>query len=327
MQQYKLGSESMKGGSVSFAAEDLVPAAKPARNKAPMKHASMSNLGQSRRPLVVDTSSGPSLPTLVSPATPTLASHPSLGMHLASPEPQEKRSISRTISTYFKSLFNKQDESEGGSSMDTDEVPGAGDAARSPAGAVRTDAKPAGDAAASGDAGVQPRQKKKLASAVTFTAGSFGPGQASPKERAAAAAMLNGHISGRSSTAAIENEVAAAMRRAQSLTGRQNAPATLLAVSRDLPPRMVRQEWSLRDYGVVEKMYTGEHHVACTWLAKCKHMCQQPGVSICWDLPMTKRTSSVKLSRLRIQRVQGCVQAVRPAGVPQGLLAGQFVRA
>jgi hypothetical protein len=35
------------------------------------------------------------------------------------------------------------------------------------------------------------------------------------------------------------------------------APATLLAISRDLPPGMARREWNLRDYGVVEKMYTG----------------------------------------------------------------------
>lgn len=46
-------------------------------------------------------------------------------------------------------------------------------------------------------------------------------------------------------------------RRAASISGRLQAPSTLLVVTRDLPARMSRANWNLRDYNVIEKMYTG----------------------------------------------------------------------
>lgn len=52
-------------------------------------------------------------------------------------------------------------------------------------------------------------------------------------------------------------QVRAAMRRAASITGRQHAPSTVLAIAKDLPPKMSRPQWNLRDYAIVEKMYTG----------------------------------------------------------------------
>jgi len=35
------------------------------------------------------------------------------------------------------------------------------------------------------------------------------------------------------------------------------SPSVLLAVSRDLPENMARQTWSLHDYVILQKMYTG----------------------------------------------------------------------
>eukprot|EP00983_Pelagomonas_calceolata_P119869 1160647-Pelagomonas_calceolata.AAC.6 len=48
-------------------------------------------------------------------------------------------------------------------------------------------------------------------------------------------------------------------RRAISVSGRVGAPSMLLVVTKDLPPRMSRPCWCLKDYVVLEKMYTGAH--------------------------------------------------------------------
>ncbi|GFH09303.1 protein kinase domain-containing protein [Haematococcus lacustris] len=71
-----------------------------------------------------------------------------------------------------------------------------------------------------------------------------------------------------SSTAALENEVAAAMKRAASITGRQAAPSTLLVMAADVPRSMVRQSWNLRDYTILEKLYTG--YASNVYKAVCK---------------------------------------------------------
>jgi len=100
-----------------------------------------------------------------------------------------------------------------------------------------------------------------------------------PSTPAASAAAAHGGAKGssgpltvqgstKSSTQLLENEVQAAMRRAASITGRQHAPSTLLAVAHDLPPKMARAVWSLRDYAVVEKMYTG--YASNVYKAFCK---------------------------------------------------------
>ncbi|GFH30012.1 protein kinase domain-containing protein, partial [Haematococcus lacustris] len=71
-----------------------------------------------------------------------------------------------------------------------------------------------------------------------------------------------------SSTAALEIEVAAAMKRAASITGRQAAPSTLLVMAADVPRSMVRQSWNLRDYTILEKLYTG--YASNVYKAVCK---------------------------------------------------------
>lgn len=45
--------------------------------------------------------------------------------------------------------------------------------------------------------------------------------------------------------------------RAASISARLAASSMLLVVTKDLPARMSRPVWNLRDYVVLEKMYTG----------------------------------------------------------------------
>uniref|UniRef100_A0A7S3VP34 Protein kinase domain-containing protein n=1 Tax=Dunaliella tertiolecta TaxID=3047 RepID=A0A7S3VP34_DUNTE len=68
---------------------------------------------------------------------------------------------------------------------------------------------------------------------------------------------------------------AAAFRRAISVSGRVGAPSMLLVVTKDLPPRMSRPCWCLKDYVVLEKMYTG--YASNVFKARCKHS----GVLVC----------------------------------------------
>jgi hypothetical protein len=59
------------------------------------------------------------------------------------------------------------------------------------------------------------------------------------------------------------------MKRVASITGRQHAPSTLLVVSPEIPPKMARAVWNLKDYAIIEKMYTGWVGGWLVWGGSC----------------------------------------------------------
>lgn len=156
-----------------------------------------------------------------------------------------KKNVGKSISSMFKGLFKnptgKQPSDAG--------VPDLGNTKSSPNMANIMQAN--GSTTSS--------NKASFSLKAVFNSFSAGPDNSSTSSAGSKSdSKLQVQASAKSSTAAIESEVQAAMRRAASITGRQHAPSTLLAVAKDLPPKMARPVWNLRDYAVVEKMYTGE---------------------------------------------------------------------
>jgi hypothetical protein len=152
-----------------------------------------------------------------------------------------KKSISRSISTYFKSLFNNKagdmedmDLDEADEDADTDEALSA-QSRKAVASASSAMPRPAAQAHAVAPPPSSlrpPGTRPALAASVTFSAAS--PHIAASAGQAVGSSLLDGddlvaaagggtepQRSAKSSTALIQGEVAAAMRRAKSITGKQ----------------------------------------------------------------------------------------------------------
>eukprot|EP00197_Chlamydomonas_leiostraca_P002925 CAMPEP_0202857414 /NCGR_PEP_ID=MMETSP1391-20130828/360_1 /ASSEMBLY_ACC=CAM_ASM_000867 /TAXON_ID=1034604 /ORGANISM="Chlamydomonas leiostraca, Strain SAG 11-49" /LENGTH=678 /DNA_ID=CAMNT_0049536207 /DNA_START=165 /DNA_END=2201 /DNA_ORIENTATION=- len=216
------------------------------KHQAPTKHSSMLSLSNgnngpsSMAPMPIKTQS-------------SMSSHsPDVEGTLASPSggPQRKKSVGRSISSMFKGLFKSPSQKQS-------------DAGSSDLGNTKSSPNMAHLMQANGSASSKPSFSLK----AVFNSFSAGPDNAHLP--GAGKGETKVQSSAKSSTAAIESEVQAAMRRAASITGRQHAPSTLLAVAKDLPPKMARPVWNLRDYAVVEKMYTG--YASNVYKAFCKY--------------------------------------------------------
>lgn len=160
----------------------------------------------------------------------------------AAPSSPKKGTVNRSISSLFKGLFKTKASADG-----------AGEGRSIPSTPTGAHGEGSGDMKRSNSLVNQalrdPAPKDKPSALHQSFSDSQPKTASSPQEKP---------LQKSNSTALIESEVQAAMRRATSITGRQGAPSTLLAVCKDLPPKMSRPVWNLRDYAVVEKLYTGE---------------------------------------------------------------------
>ena len=172
-------------------------------------------------------------------------------------EPKEK-TVSKTVSTFFKSLFSKTSSDGASDGASTSAAPPAASSKSFSAGKALSMKTKQPKATPASTHGQEP-------SSPTVHKGYHHTDISSPMHSSQSVTTMKKPSS--MSVPAHQQQ-----QPSRSPTGaapaKEAPPSTLLAVSPVLPPNMAREVWCLKDYAIVEKMYTG--YASTVYKAWCK---------------------------------------------------------